>query len=282
LFTAVSNDIERLRDMCSMADEMVVRIENEYGVGSSRLDEWAKRTMAPAAKPVRAISSPPKLTVDIEKAKANPSGIKLAISDEPPRIPPLPFETVKLDAQSQRSAPAWTDTGEARKGPVLNKSFSAIEDQMHLRNHFRSTTQGNVGYVARAAELRTPSGRENLAMPKSASGTAPRRKDSTSDVPRVFTGSFVELEKDVHRMQLHKVTTPEAQPSSPISESPERAPKDLEAGSVSHRDIGIQGNGLSGTVEQWLAQQAETERTSPKSPDSVVKRGLLRQREHTL
>ena len=166
------------------------------------------------------------------------------ITRDPPRLPPLPFETESL-IEALNKIPARGN--DLHKKPVTSQSLSVVEDHRDSRHHRRSRTTGS------HADLASEPGAEPHRSFGFSANMA-RRPGSKSQVPRVFTGyasirvalsrsligsrSFNELEEGAQGLQLHKIKTPEAPPSTPVDSSP------TKEGSVRVRDFAASFSGV--------------------------------------
>lgn len=85
--------------------------------------------------------------------------------------------------------------------PIWSKSFGVAEEELARRGHIRAATFSEADYTASSvsAGLVQPSGQ---AFP-----TVGLRRKGTS-VPRIFTGSFSQLESDLRKLHIDKVETP--------------------------------------------------------------------------
>ncbi|KAI7215239.1 hypothetical protein KC333_g5561 [Hortaea werneckii] len=121
------------------------------------------------------------------------------------------------DAQTKAEAPKTARLEPSGSHSNLNKSFSVVEDKVMHRGHFRHMTDASDVYTAGSSRAVGPGIAQPSPRPLHAGKSlASRRKGSKSQVPRVFTGSFHDLEDKVYEHQLHKIKTPEyTQPSSP-------------------------------------------------------------------
>ena len=198
----------------------------------------------------------------------------------------------------------------------LSKSFGIPEEEVARRGHARAATVSEADYTAAASSA-------SLVQPKpthphSAGPVGMRRK--AINVPRIFTGSFSQLETDLRKLDLDKIQTPEAGIGvgavedvkvrdfgvtpliSPCSTPSPATPLQRREALMS-RDIEFQDRVINGEVitsrrpstkvraqtvddtnnglESWL-KQASSEPHSPMAPDSAVRRGNLRHRENTL
>lgn len=89
-----------------------------------------------------------------------------------------------------------------------SKSFTTVEQDLAERVHHRSSTAPDTIYITNAAHD------SDLPSPgASFHGRAICTRRHGMQVPRIFTGSFSQLETDIRRMQLHKVQTPVDQPA---------------------------------------------------------------------
>lgn len=84
----------------------------------------------------------------------------------------------------------------------LCKSFGIAEEEAARKRLACSDTLSKPEYVTNAFA----DSHSNPASQSGGSATARHRKDK--NVPRVFTGSFSELESDIRSLELHKVKTP--------------------------------------------------------------------------
>ena len=89
----------------------------------------------------------------------------------------------------------------------LSKSFAMAEDDLTARGHHRSSTVPDASYTTDAIDTS-----DSPRPAKSFHGRATGSRRQGVHVPRIFTGSFSELETEIRNMQLHKVKTPEDQP----------------------------------------------------------------------
>lgn len=324
--TAIAQALNEIQDFCKAADSLVEHIEADYEAASKRMKRWLRRNVQPIIEQPTAVAPRPKLTLAVETAAA-PTTIKTSpIPDQPPRLPPLPFQTSSALDPIEHSL---LQAGDARKRPTTNKSFSAVEEQVSQRKHFRSATMANARYVADNAgvgfAINHPYARQALRGP----AVGIRRKGSVSSVPRVFGGSFSELENDIRRLKLDKVKTPEEPPSTPVVDSPSPIAKDpvkvrdfadasgtstrvpspapqlQRREAVASKDVQWESRILNGEMvrvrrpseklhraqtindhtggfEGWLGSEPQIAHSTPGTPPSAVKRGLLRQRENTL
>ncbi|TKA61497.1 hypothetical protein B0A55_12036 [Friedmanniomyces simplex] len=239
--TTISQNLNDIHTLCDTADGIVEELEQEYTVAWERvhqrevtLSEESTTNKQPPAPATR-----PALRVDVEAAtqgrvKRSP------IPDEPPRLPPLPFQRLSAEEipNPSKSAPIQGADGRI---DLMTKSFSAVEEQVHHRKHFRSATVASTSYVTGSSGsigLGITSTQENQTSDTPARVLRP--KDSVSAIPRVFTGSFHELEEDAQRLKLHNVETPETQPTTPVPASPTFENEDEDA--VKVRDFGDTSN----------------------------------------
>lgn len=233
-------------------------------------------------------------TSDVEERRHR-SSYKPRVPSEPPQLPLLPFQA-KIDASSdavrtthlrsnssskksfsaiERERPYrhLIDKPAARGAPRepapvkqesshsnFNKSFSVVEDEVTHRGHFRNLTDASSIYTAQPAEVVTPGTIQRMQQRTNANRVVGgRRKDSASVVPRIFTGSFSELESKVLYHRLHKIRTPEHQPSSPAFASTASPTESCAASSE------------EGTVVRDFADAAATPRMCP-SPVTLLQR----------
>ncbi|RMZ14235.1 hypothetical protein D0862_02074 [Hortaea werneckii] len=182
---------------------------------------------------------------------ANRNTTTLKTPSEPPQLPLLPFQVadnrsaalsqetptkrsslsdvfsatekeglhlrIFADARADAQAPKTTRLEPSGSHSNLNKSFSVVEDKVMHRGHFRHMTDASDVYTAGSSKAVGPGiAQPAPRLPHAGKSLATRRKGSKSQVPRVFTGSFHDLEDKVYEHQLHEIKTPEyAQPSSP-------------------------------------------------------------------
>ena len=92
----------------------------------------------------------------------------------------------------------------AKPTPALSKSFSVAEEEVARRGHARAATFSEAGYTATSSSA----GLVERA-PALVQGTTVGARRKGVSVPRVFTGSFSQLESDIRRLQIDKVKTPE-------------------------------------------------------------------------
>ncbi|KAK5715359.1 hypothetical protein LTR17_016793 [Elasticomyces elasticus] len=285
-----------------------------------------RSSTAPEASATR-----PALRIDV--AAAEHVGLKTSpISHDPPRLPPLPFQ--RSDTEDDllmhlplKSAPIL----DSDKSLSLVKSFGAVEELVHHRKHLRSATTADTGYIVSSGNLGLGTSRSFGRPIYGDPAIGSRPKGSVSSVPRVFTKSIIELEHDADQLELFKIETPQAQPSTPgpassthegdspikvrdfgdssnttsVCPSPATlhyrrealVDEDLPYGERSMYDEMIRSRRgseedvaenlpmlreHSRSFESCLNWALPTERSIPGTPSSSVRRGLLRQRDHTM
>lgn len=223
------------------------------------------------------------------------------------------------DSESELLAPAVysppSHDKNTKPNAVFSKSFSAAEEELGRHHHVRTSTFSPSDYatVPKSASL----AQDQPRYPFQGSAIGSRRKGA--HVPRIFTGSFSQLESDLRRLQLHKVRTPEEQTiagSDPIKirdfgATPAISPCTSPALCVSlqrreallSKDSEFQNRVINGTVvksrrpsakmraqtiddkhgglEAWLKEDPPTTHIQD-TPGSAVRRGNLRHRENTL
>lgn len=197
--------------------------------------------------------------------------------------------------------------------PMLIKSFSAAEEALARRGHARAATYSDTGYTTNSydGELAQPTPKSTLRVDKRSKGTS---------LPRIFTGSFSELEDDIRRLQLDKVKTPEDQSSlngedyvkvrdfgatpqiSPcptptlqrreamVSRETEIQDRVINGEVIATRRPSTKGRAQtidetsSGGLDAWLQQDSPKCGRSkvPGTPAGAVQRGSARHRENTL
>ena len=156
------------------------------------------------------------------------SGFQRAIRSLPRDNPGTGQEATAVDQDTSTQTPE-TLTADVYKPPekelstkphpVLSKSFSAAEEEVARRGHARAATFSEAGYTttANSAGLVQPNPHRSTQSP----GLGSRRRGPGTHVPRIFTGSFSQLESDIRRLQLDKVETPEEQTTLVQDESQE-------------------------------------------------------------
>lgn len=127
----------------------------------------------------------------------------------------LPSFDLRKAFSDQASAP---DQGQCESSelthtmdPHASRSFAAVKDDLVSRRHQRSSTVQDANCTA---ARRSDSSRLCASFYDRATGV---RRDGIH-VPRIFTGSFSQLEIDIRRLKLDKVKTPEDQPDLPRKE----------------------------------------------------------------
>lgn len=89
----------------------------------------------------------------------------------------------------------------------VSKSFAHVEDDISDRGHHRASTVPDNCFTT------TDVASSDLSRPAASfNGRAFGTRRHGMHIPRVFTGSFSQLEADIRSMQLYKVKTPEDQP----------------------------------------------------------------------
>lgn len=86
----------------------------------------------------------------------------------------------------------------------LSKSFGIAGEELARRGHARAATFSETRYTATHPGK---AGNETMAASSFQSSTLCARRKGIN-VPRIFTGSFSQLESDLRRLQLDKVDTP--------------------------------------------------------------------------
>ncbi|KAK5175086.1 uncharacterized protein LTR77_000223 [Saxophila tyrrhenica] len=185
------------------------------------------------------------------------------------------------------------DKAQSQPPPSLSKTFSFAEDELNLRRHARAATVPDTDFT-------TFQGLSTI-------GT---RRHGTH-IPRVFTGSFSQLETDMRKMQIHKIRTPEeplevkirdfgATPllspcDSPTAFTPLQRREAMVISDTELQDRVINGALVTSRrpstkeraqtidssfdLEAWLKQDSG----KVQSPERAeVRRGVLRHRENTL
>lgn len=93
----------------------------------------------------------------------------------------------------------------ATLNPGFSKSFSAAEEEVNRRGHARAATFPEADYTTSANST-------GLGAPKQVNtiqGMEVGSRRRGINVPRVFTGSFSQLESDIRSLKLDKVKNPE-------------------------------------------------------------------------
>jgi len=188
----------------------------------------------------------------------------------------------------------------------ISKSFGVAEEEFNLRRHARAATVPEAEAVAMFGPHQTRGDR----------GVAVGTRRRGPDVPRVFTGSFSQLEDDIRKMKLHKVKTPELADGDgdvkirDFGATPALSPCDIPSPTASlqrreaklSRDTELQDRVIKGELvttrrpstkeraqtidtsfdlEAWLKQDS-CKMQSPESKRLGARRGDLRHREKTL
>lgn len=188
--------------------------------------------------------------------------------------------------------------GDVTSKPLSRKSFSAVEDAR--RSHLRTTTVPDTDY----------------SISEGFEETGIRRKGT--NVPRIFTGSFSQLETELRQLQFDKIKTPDDQdiddpvkvrdfgatpgispcttpcsPTPPLQRREAMLTKEIEFQDrvingevISSRRPSTKGRALTiddntGGLQAWLKEEPSGAK-APDAPDFTVRRGNARHREHTL
>ncbi|KAK3713703.1 hypothetical protein LTR37_008397 [Vermiconidia calcicola] len=198
--------------------------------------------------------------------------------------------------------------------PILSKSFSVAEEEVSRRRHARAATSSELECTIHPSSA-------SLLQPKSATslGTIGSRRKGIA-VPRIFTGSFSQLESDIRKLQLEKVNTqnvpltsdavdkvkirdfgatPAISPCSTPSPTPllqrreafvsketEVQDRLINGEVIATRRPSTKGRAQTiddrtGGLEAWLKEESAGSPTTPGSGATPF-RGNLRHREHTL
>ena len=194
--------------------------------------------------------------------------------------------------------------------PMLSKSFSAAEEALARRGHARAATFSEADYTINTNNIDIAQLQPTHSIPRSGA----RRKGP--NVPRVFTGSFSQLESDIRRLQLDKVETPEEQtikegnvkvrdfgaspqispcptPGIPLQRREALVSRDTEVQDRVFRGEVVttrrpstkaRAQTIDGGLEAWLKQDSPNSRRSKTEAmsASAVQRGNARHRENTL
>lgn len=224
--------------------------------------------------------------------------------DRPLDLPVLPA-TVYSSPRTQSST---------RHNLHISKSFGFAEEEIAHRGHARAATFSDMSY--KAAESAGGIG-QAITTDSVQEKTLGTRHKGTS-VPRIFTGSFSQLESDLRKLHIDKVETPitldidredpikvrdfGATPAASPGRTPSPTPLQRREALVS-REVEIQARVINGEVvksrrpstktraqtvdertrslEAWLSEERPKD-DSPKQCVSGVRRGSLRHRENTL
>ncbi|KAK4548055.1 hypothetical protein LTR36_010775 [Oleoguttula mirabilis] len=198
--TAIQQAIERVHGLCIAGDNIVQRLDRRHDHASRRLDRWLRTQIDPI------IMMQP---IDFESTAI----LSTPRTEGPPQLPPLSFQ--QRTAPQERLAPLGAE--DSARHPISNRSFSAVEEQVAHRGHFRNATFAETGYTADPSTgIGLGIAQPHPRHPQRGMPLDVLRQASVGDVPRVFTGSFSELESDMFDLKLHKVKTPEDQPGSPL------------------------------------------------------------------
>lgn len=199
----------------------------------------------------------------------------------------------------------------ARHDLHISKSFGIAEEELAHRGHARAATFSDMSYTA--SEDSGEIGRA-ITTDSGQGQTLGSRRKGTS-VPRIFTGSFSQLESDLRKLHIDKVKTPvtlDIDRNDPVkvrdfgatpATSPGRTPSPpplQRREALASRDIEIQHRVINGelvrsrrpstktraqTVDEHLEAWLKEERPRNGSRNgraAEVRRGSLRQRENTL
>ncbi|KAI7529813.1 hypothetical protein KC331_g15007 [Hortaea werneckii] len=264
LLVTLQTQLSRIQYICSEADEMVDKFDQEYQKAVQRLQNWSRyRSRPPAAAglqlkttgTIAAPTTPESALFCPQHGSSGTTGNRtiatLKTPSEPPQLPLLPFQVANdssvallqeaptkrsllsdalsatdreglysrifADAQAKAEAPKTARLEPSGSHSNLNKSFSVVEDKVMHRGHFRHMTDASDVYTAGSSRAVGPDiAQPAPRLPHASKSLATRRKGRKSQVPRVFTGSFHDLEDKAYEHQLHKIKTPEyTQPSSP-------------------------------------------------------------------
>ena len=197
---------------------------------------------------------------------------------------------------------------------MLSQSFSAAEEVVHRRRHTRAATVPEADYnIAGGAEV----AESNPTHPFQGRAIGTRRK--ATNIPRIFTGSFSQLESDIRKLQLGEVRTPEGQDMSRedpvkvrdfgatpdisrcttpspaallqrrealLSKDSEFTDRVIKGEVISSRRPSTKGRALTiddrtGGLEAWLKEESSATKV-PNTPGSGGGRGYVRHRENTL
>ncbi|KAK0353506.1 hypothetical protein LTR91_020402 [Friedmanniomyces endolithicus] len=229
--TAIAYCLTDICTLCNAVDSIVEELEFEY---ATLLDRAHQLAAMPSVKPrtkgkKEASATRPALRIDVAAAQGH---LRTSpIPDEPPRLPPLPFQQLSADEMLHPSKSAPIPGGDGHVA-AMTKSFSVVEDQIHPRKHFRSATVDSTGYVTgtTGAIGLGIAGAQGAQAPETP-GRRIRAKASESAIPRVFETSFASLLERARQLEL---MTPEAQPSTPVHVSSVLADEDP----VKVRDFG--------------------------------------------
>ncbi|KAI6811059.1 hypothetical protein KC364_g1199 [Hortaea werneckii] len=259
----VQTQLSRIQYICSEADEMVDRFDQEYQKAIRRLQNWSRYQRPPATEAIQlqetdavaAPATPESAILCPQHVSSGTTGNRttttLKTPSEPPQLPLLPFQAadgpsvamsqetptkrsslsnafsatdreglylqIFARAQADAEAPKTARLEPSGSHSNLNKSFSVVEDKVMHRGHFRHMTDASEVYTADSPRAVGPGiAQPAPRLPHAGKSLATRRKGSKNQVPRVFTGSFHDLEDKVFEHQLHEIKPPEyTQPSSP-------------------------------------------------------------------
>lgn len=195
---------------------------------------------------------------------------------------------------------------------IWSKSFGIAEEELARRGHIRAATFSEADYTASSLSA-------GLVQPRPPHGhvfpTVGLRRKGAS-VPRIFTGSFSQLESDLRKLHIDKVETPVSSSidrdepvkvrdfgatpaispcTSPISMSLQRR-EALVSRDAEFQDRVVNGEVIkhrrpsnraltiddaTGGLEAWLAQEPR-EKDAANLDSAGVRRGCHRHRDNTI
>jgi hypothetical protein len=205
--------------------------------------------------------------------------------------------------------------GRAQLPTAFSKSFTAFEEEVAQKRHARAATVSTANYNV---SIHSANHVQVEMRGSKASPTIGIRRKGTH-VPRIFTGSFSQLENDIRRLQLHKIKTPDgldgqtsighvkirdfgATPAISPCGTPNTTTSLQRREAVVSRETEIQDRVIKGEVvstrrpstkerartvndatglEAWLNEDSSASR-SPDGSQAEVRRGSVRHREKTL
>ncbi|KAK5120267.1 hypothetical protein LTR85_006473 [Meristemomyces frigidus] len=278
--TGVQQALEDVHDLCLDADSIVRHLDEEFEHASSRLKRAVRGEMSSTVIQPALHTHPTEEVINFESSAI----LSTPRTEEgPPQLPPLPFQAI--DPKPSRYQQHLIPDQESGRHPISNKSFSAVEDQVAHRGHFRNATVAETGYTADApATVGLGIAQPYPRHPHQGLSASILRKGSVGNVPRVFTGSFHELESDIFNLMLHKVQTPEQQsstspavPSSPTngpvirdfadaSRTPSRCPSPVSL--LQRREA------LVSRDAQWESREVNGEMVRSRRPSEKIQRSL--------
>lgn len=202
----------------------------------------------------------------------------------------------------------------ARVDPYLSRSFGVAEEELARRGRTRAATFSETCYTAAGGSA----GSVQPASEHPLQGTTLGMRRKGTNVPRIFTGSFSQLESDLRKLQLHKVetpvtlniegsdpvkvrdfgTTPAISPRRTQSPPPMQRREALVSRDIEFKDRVINGEVVksrrpstktraqtiddsTGGLDAWLKEEPSGQDTAD-AYSSAVRRGNLRHREKTL